>query len=299
MKRLKQQGIPVVAVFLSGRPLWVNREINASDAFVAAWLPGSEGGGVADVLLRDEHGKVAHDFSGKLSYSWPRSAAQTPLNVGQGGPAAQFAYGYGLKYGEDGNLASLSEDSGVDLGAAQTARFFAGGAVAKGWRLRVVHASTPFHFTRVAEAKNTSLTITAVDYKAQEDAWRYEWVAGGSTSVAFVPPEALDFSRETNGDVMLLMTLRMETPTPKETALFVECGNDCGAHVLVGAQLASLPSNQWLRVGIPLKCFAAAGANMGNLTVTAGIESTAGNKLAISEVGYGTVADHVLSCGSF
>ena len=52
IKRLKADGIPVVAVFLSGRPLWMNREINAADAFVAAWLPGSEGAGVADVLLR-------------------------------------------------------------------------------------------------------------------------------------------------------------------------------------------------------------------------------------------------------
>ena len=50
--RLRAAGVPTVAVFLSGRPLWVNPEINASDAFVAAWLPGSEGAGIADVLLR-------------------------------------------------------------------------------------------------------------------------------------------------------------------------------------------------------------------------------------------------------
>ena len=109
-------------------------------------------------------------------------------------------------------------------------------------------------------------------------------------------PDALDLSRETNGDVLLLMTLRIETPTPKETALFVECGDDCVGRVPVGAQLAALPVDQWTRVGIPLKCFAAASANMGKLTVVPGIESTAGYRLAISEVGYGTVADHVLTC---
>src|SRR5690606_19690340 len=48
IRKLKADGIPVVAVFLSGRPLWMNREINAADAFVAAWLPGGEGGGIAD-----------------------------------------------------------------------------------------------------------------------------------------------------------------------------------------------------------------------------------------------------------
>ena len=144
----------MVAVFLSGRPLWVNREINASDAFVAAWLPGSEGGGVADVLLRDGQGKVAHDFSGKLSYSWPRSAAQTPLNAGQGGEP-QFAYGYGLKYGEDGDLAPLSEDPGLDLSAVQSARFFERGALAKGWRLRVSHARRARLFHRCCAKRRT------------------------------------------------------------------------------------------------------------------------------------------------
>ena len=51
LKSLKAQGIPVVSVFITGRPLWVTPELNASDAFVVAWLPGSEGGGVADVLF--------------------------------------------------------------------------------------------------------------------------------------------------------------------------------------------------------------------------------------------------------
>src|ERR1700751_2212726 len=73
---LKAPGIPVVAVMLSGRPLYTNPQINAADAFVEAWLPGSEGEGVADVLT----GK--YDFTGKLSFSWPKRPDQTPLNVG-------------------------------------------------------------------------------------------------------------------------------------------------------------------------------------------------------------------------
>src|SRR5207237_1180144 len=80
LKKLDAAGIPVVSVFLSGRPLWVNPEINASDAFVAAFLPGSEGGGVADVLFRNAKGRASHDFHGKLSFSWPKRADQTPLN---------------------------------------------------------------------------------------------------------------------------------------------------------------------------------------------------------------------------
>ncbi|HWE47590.1 MAG TPA: glycoside hydrolase family 3 protein, partial [Caulobacteraceae bacterium] len=119
LRRLQAQHIPVVAVFLSGRPLWTNPEINASDAFVAAWLPGTEGGGVADVLVRKPDGAVNHDFRGKLSYSWPKTAAQAPLNSGTPGYDPQFAYGYGLTYSDHTELGALSEVSGV--GSASSA----------------------------------------------------------------------------------------------------------------------------------------------------------------------------------
>jgi beta-glucosidase len=102
IRRLKAAGIPVVSVFLSGRPLWVNPEINASDAFVAAFLPGSEGGGIADVLVRGRRGAVRHDFKGKLFFSWPRCPSQSPLNRGDPGYAPQFPYGYGLTYAGGG-----------------------------------------------------------------------------------------------------------------------------------------------------------------------------------------------------
>ncbi|WP_298328770.1 glycoside hydrolase family 3 protein, partial [Asticcacaulis sp.] len=113
IKKLKAAGIPVVTVFLSGRPMWVNPEINASDAFVAAFLPGSEGGGVADVLIGDKAGKARNDFKGKLSFSWPKFANQQPLNLNTPGYDPLFAYGYGLTYADKGDLLPLSEDSGL------------------------------------------------------------------------------------------------------------------------------------------------------------------------------------------
>ena len=97
---------------------------------------------------------------------------------------------------------------------------------------------------------------------------------------------------------MLLLTLRVESPIAKEAALFVECGDGCRAKVPVGAQLAALPLNTWTRVSIPLKCFQAAGASMGKLTVPVGIEATAGTQLSVSEVGYGTTADNRLACAA-
>ena len=100
LRRLKARGVPTAAVFLTGRPLWVNPELNASDAFVVAWLPGTEGGGVADVLFRGSDGRVSHDLRGKLSFSWPGHALQTPLNVGDADYDPLFGYGFGMRYAD-------------------------------------------------------------------------------------------------------------------------------------------------------------------------------------------------------
>jgi beta-glucosidase len=84
LQRLQAAHIPVVAVFLSGRPLRVNDEIAAADAFVAAWLPGSEGEGVADVLIGDGNGAPRYPFSGTLSFAWPASSSRAGFPLGFG-----------------------------------------------------------------------------------------------------------------------------------------------------------------------------------------------------------------------
>jgi beta-glucosidase len=88
----KKAGVPLVVVLLSGRPMVVTDELAQANAFVAAWLPGTEGTGVADVLFGD------HKPTGKLPMSWPRTNAQLPINVGDPSYDPLFAYGYGLSY---------------------------------------------------------------------------------------------------------------------------------------------------------------------------------------------------------
>ncbi len=83
-------GIPTIVVLVSGRPLIVTGHLGDWDALVAAWLPGTEGDGVADVLFGE------YDFVGRLPHSWPASVAQLPLNIGDSPYAPLFPYGYGL-----------------------------------------------------------------------------------------------------------------------------------------------------------------------------------------------------------
>ena len=87
----KESGKKVVVVFITGRPLPVTEIIEAADAFVVAWLPGSEGAGVADVLFGDVKP------SGKLPHTWPKSLDQIPINDGDGKDGL-FPYGFGLTY---------------------------------------------------------------------------------------------------------------------------------------------------------------------------------------------------------
>ncbi len=89
---MKAKGIPVVVVLLSGRPLIIDPALQASTAFIAAWLPGTEGQGVADVLFGD------YKVSGKLPHSWARTMKQIPINIGDKPYDPLFPYGFGLTY---------------------------------------------------------------------------------------------------------------------------------------------------------------------------------------------------------
>ncbi|HMP08257.1 MAG TPA: glycoside hydrolase family 3 C-terminal domain-containing protein, partial [Lacipirellulaceae bacterium] len=92
VRRVQEAGVPIVLVVLSGRPLILGEALEAADAVVAAWLPGTEGAGVADVLVGD------YAPTGKLSFTWPRSVDQHPINVGDEDYDPLFPFGFGLTY---------------------------------------------------------------------------------------------------------------------------------------------------------------------------------------------------------
>lgn len=302
LKRLKADGIPVVAVFLSGRPLWVNREINAADAFVAAWLPGSEGAGIADVLLRGSDGRVQHDFKGKLSFSWPRTATQYANNVGQKDYDPLFAFGYGLTYADNGDLAALPEASGVTGNEGATGVFFARGDAGPGMALRLEDAAGQgLSVTRVPDAlPDDRLKITGVDHLAQEDGRRLAWSGKGEAVAALQSHTALDLQRESNGDLMLLTTLRVDAAPQGEAWLSVGCGAGCSARVAIGASLAALPKGQWKRVGVPLKCLAKAGAKLDAIDRPWSVVTADAMTISVSRVALGALneAEVTLGCGT-
>ena len=96
IKRYRARGVKVITVLISGRPLVVTNQLNQSSAFVAAWLPGSEGDGIAEVLFGD------YNFKGKLPHSWPKFVkdfnGKYGPNFWDSSIEPLFPFGFGLQY---------------------------------------------------------------------------------------------------------------------------------------------------------------------------------------------------------
>ena len=106
MEELKAADFPIVSIFLSGRPMEVNKQLNLSDSFIAAWLPGTAVEGISDVIFT-KNGKVHYDFTGKLPYSWPKTAIQN-LNFKDAKYDPLFPYGYGLNYSSNKTIINIA-----------------------------------------------------------------------------------------------------------------------------------------------------------------------------------------------
>jgi beta-glucosidase len=300
MKKLQDEKIPVVAILLSGRPLWQNRELNLANAYVAAWLPGTEGQGISDVLFKKKDGSVNFDFTGKLSFSWPKNAAAVPLNSRKAeGYDPLFAFGFGLNYATPAaNLAALSEDPGIAPELMSTGSFLDKGIPVAPWSLRVTDGaqdSTRITTTPV-EAVSGRVKVTAIDDLVQEGARRFQFKGDGRAVIAITSEGAADISREANGDVMLLVRLRRDAEIPEDATLGMACGDGCGGTVKLAPAIGALPAGKFQVVGVSLKCFQAAGVDVSKVNAPFVIESKGALDLSISSVKLGTVADKVVTC---
>ena len=261
LRKFKSQGIPTIAIFLSGRPMWVNPEINASDAFVAAWLPGTEGGGIADVILRRPNGDIQYDFHGKLSFSWPRTGTQTTVNVGDADYNPLFAYGYGLRYSDTVSVGLLSEDAQLgDKALAQTGIFLKAGVPVLPWRL-LMHDAGGEMMVTTSKAISASgvITMTALDYKAQEDSRLFVFSDEGVLSIEGEP---IDLSRQSNGDMALQIEYQVLGENVADTLLSITCGDDCSGDINITNGLQNKLNQGWQVARLKLSCFADQGTDM-------------------------------------
>lgn len=251
LMKLKADGIPVVSVFLSGRPLWVNPELNASDAFVAAWLPGTEGGGVADVLVGDAGGKPRNDFAGRLSFSWPKSAAQTSLNVGNDPYEPLFAFGYGLKYQDRKEVPRLDEVSGVDAADWNVDQYYRDGRERRPWRFEL-----------------SNVTMATVDVGGVQEAGRkFTWAGDAAGTLRVVGNAPIDLKRQANGDLSVFLEYRLDTKPTAPVQLSITCGAGCATNLDVTPQLEAAKVGQINTLNVKLMNFRGSDFNrLGQIT---------------------------------
>nr|WP_211215602.1 exo 1,3/1,4-beta-D-glucan glucohydrolase [Colwellia piezophila] len=268
LNKLKAQGIPVVSLFISGRPMWVNAELNASDAFVAVWLPGSEGVAVADVLFNKVSGAVNYDFTGKLSYSWPSSANQTRVNRFDEHYQPLLPYGFGLSYGDENVLAdNLPVSNTTNKIGLQAITLFESSVKAP-WKIVIADTDSSSVMTS-SIIENKALYLRTIDRDVQEDARRALFNGTQSGQLAFTSVHAIDLTPYKKVNSTLELTVRL----PKEQAfseqeqvyLSMGCGEQCQGKVSISKALSALKINQWQTLVIDLQCFEKSGADLSKI----------------------------------
>ncbi|TWP51041.1 glycoside hydrolase family 3 protein [Lentzea tibetensis] len=266
LDKVSGKGTPVVTVYMSGRPLHVNKELNRSDAFVAAWLPGTEGGGVADLLVRGRH----NGFSGKLSYSWPRSACQMPLNPGQEGYDPLFKPGYGLRDWQTGNVGQLDEtapprcDDGGGGTATEDLEIFNRQDIApyRGY----IGSPENWGGTEIGPdgaAAHASINVVQSDVNVQQDGLKVTWT-GSAPGQAYLqdPAGGTDLRGYLNADAALVFDVIVHSAPANRTVISTHCVWPCGSEVNATELFRGLPAGAKVKVKIPVSCFADAGLDL-------------------------------------
>ena len=262
LQKLRAAEIPAISVFLSGRPLWVNPELNASTAFIAAWLPGSEGKGVADLLFMNAEREIAHDFTGRLSFSWPRDPLQTPLNEGDDDYDPLFPYGYGMSVFESArSLPRLCEEDPARLQAQERVSVFDKRPLngfelyvgdQEGWRVPVT--------ARSASSPSGMVSVRNIDMSTQEDAREVTWHGGGA-QISFHGDRPIDLSPLVNANAQLTFEVRVEARPESKVILRMDSAYPHWGSLDITETLRELPQGKWQRVSIGLERFIESGTD--------------------------------------
>jgi beta-glucosidase len=282
LRRLHAAGVPTVAVFLSGRPMWVNPEINASDAFVAAWLPGSEGEGIADVLFR---GREHYDFTGRLAFSWPLTAMPVRFDAAGKASGVLFPRGWGLDYGTAGDPMRLSENARIPpyWGAPPGSLYHARHVTAP-WSIFVGDQVAEVHLTTTRQASPAG----AVAVASQADGSAIEWTGTGS-GVFTISGRASDMRPQAARGVALRVRYRVDRIPERSVKMGLRCaeplcGTQDGAMLELTKIFNSAQPGIWQSLSIPLSCFTVGGADLSQVAQPFAIETSGRFALTISEV---------------
>ncbi|MBV8853569.1 MAG: glycoside hydrolase family 3 C-terminal domain-containing protein, partial [Sinobacteraceae bacterium] len=290
LRALRTRGIRTVAVFLSGRPLWVNPEINAADAFVAAWLPGSEGAGVADVLIRGADGNPRFDFAGHLSFPWPNTGMPVTYDHADRPQGQLFARDYGLTYAHPASVASLPEEAHVPPDLAMPGGLFGAGHPTAPWSMFVSDALAQVRVTtQHQDSPQQAVHVTLGNGPAQ-----VVWSAG-TRGDFWIGGRPIDLRAAARRHEVIRARLRSERPLGGTVQVGLRCAQssqaaDSGCGIAGGAMLditgtlRSLQPGAWVTLSLPLACFAQRSADLSDVAAPFALSTAGEAAITISDI---------------
>ncbi|MDG2517957.1 glycoside hydrolase family 3 protein [Lysobacter soli] len=287
LRAAKAYGKPVTTVFLSGRPLYANDLINLSDAFVAGWLPGSEGAGIADVLVAAQDGTPRHDFKGRLSFSWPGVPCPAPENRPDPKRPALFARGHGLSYAAPGKVGKLPEPKQDACGAATSMPVFntrdavpfamyveAGGAT------QALGAS--LNDTLEFPQGKPAIRVATTQINTQQDAKRVTWLAPARVFSRSAGNNNLNAMASADGALQFDVLVDVAPTSP--VTLTMGCGKTCSGSIDITQAIASAGVGKKATINVPLRCFVARKVDLGGVDMPFSVSADAPFSAAFTRI---------------
>ena len=268
MREIAAKKIPSVSLFISGRPLIVNEEINLSDSFVQLWLPGTAIEGITDVIFTNKNNEINYDFKGKLSYSWPKFSYQTKLNYGDEEYDPLFPYGFGLTYADENYLDSINIKETVPQRDEIT--LFLGSAYPSYKEIISYYDSDKNEqiyegiSADIYKNEKAGILISKFDYKKQDDAKRIDFGKKNTMKLWEISSgSSEDLSYMKNGSLELI--LKPQSLSDKKIELVIQCSKNVNQINISGTKecykafdLSNLLKDEslgvWKKITMPFSC---------------------------------------------
>jgi beta-glucosidase len=282
---------PVVTVFVAGRPLYVNNLINLSDAFVAAWLPGTEGGGVADVLFAPHAGAAPFNFSGTLAMPWPGVPCPYAKSSSRESTRWLFTPGYGLHHSDKRDLPMLPTYPAVDACADASGLSVFHILAVPPFALYLGDDNPAHQALEVGADLNSQiewpgrhpvLRLRTVQVNTQQDAKSITWLGTGRFYAKSAQPRNL--TPLASAHAALQFDVVINTPATAPVQVYMGCGHACVRSVDLSHAFAGYANGSRHTISIPLQCFIRKGADLSGIDVPFGVQASPPFSAAFADV---------------
>ena len=266
MEKFSKQELPIVSIFLSGRPLEVNKQLNLSNAFVAAWLPGTAVEGIGDVIFTKK-GQINYDFKGKLSYSWPKYADQNP-NFKDANYSPLFPYGYGLNYSSIKNIVNI-EEVNIEKEVNEIILFI-GSAYSPGIEFVQEGSDVEQIQSDIYTSKLQNISLYKFDYKKQDDAKNIKFFKSENYNAWGILANTLldiDYMKNPHYEI----DLKVNRSGKSSIYFGATCAGNgyeiCRGTIDITKLFNNKKLTDWSKIQLPISCLKEAGLDLSNVDI--------------------------------